>query len=290
MNQEYYIVTGKIRKGPYDTVTLVRKIRNGTLTAQSYLQQDEATAPKPAKDWAELAEFFNEKKEERPATAVELGVMQKKKLGDVLQSGIRFLQRNLNTTVFSGLFVLFFLLLATVINFGMPHAVQTIAYMICFVLGHFTLSCYMLSVLRMARGQPVDATYMESKILPVMKSLLLSSLFVSTPAIIGLALLTSGLPKAVLGFGLLIFTVPGLFALALYSFTPLLILDKGMDVWDSMETSRKAVLKSGMENAGVIYALYVINFLAGLCILIPMAITMPITTGALTEIYDEMFG
>jgi len=290
MIQEYYIVTGKIRKGPYDTVHLVRKIRNGSLTAQTYLQQDEKDAPKPAKDWAELAEFFNEKKDERPAAMAEHGNFKKKSLGDVLQSGVRFLQRNLNTTVFSGLFVLFYILIVTIISFGLPPAAQTFAYMLCFVTGHFMLSCYMLSVLRMARGQPVDATYLEGKILPVMKSLLLASLFICIPSIIGLAILTSGLPKPVLGIGLFIFVVPGLFTLAIYVFTPLLILDKGSDVWESMETSRKAVLKSGMEHAGIIYAMYVINFLAGLCILIPLAITLPITTGALTEIYDEMFG
>jgi uncharacterized membrane protein len=162
--------------------------------------------------------------------------------------------------------------------------------MLCFILGHFLLSCYMLSVLRMSRGQPVDPGYMKSKIVPVIKSLLMSSVFISLPSILGLAIMTSGMPVAVQVVGLFIFAIPGLFALAVYSFTPLMIIDKGMDVWESMETSRKAVLKGGSESAGVIYALYVINFLAGLCILIPMAITLPITMGALTEIYDDMFG
>jgi hypothetical protein len=54
-----------------------------------------------------------------------------------------------------------------------------------------------------------------------------------------------------------------------------------------MEISRKTVLKGGMENAGVIYALFVINFLAALCALLPLAITLPITIGAIVEMYDE---
>lgn len=288
MHQEYYIVTGKTRKGPYDLVAVVRKLRNGTLTGQTYLQQDESIAPRPAQEWEELAEFFNEIKEERGPTA-EAGAVKRHGLANSLRSGVHFLQRNQYTTVYSGLFVLVIILLAAVISLTLPPAARIFGYAGCFILAHFMLSCYALSVLRMARGQPVDSAYLESKIVPALKSLLLSSIFVCIPCLLGLALLTSGMSSAVELVGLAIFTVPGLFALTLYAFTPLLIMDKGTDIWESMEMSRKAVMLKGTDNVGVIFAMFVMNFLAGLCILLPMSITLPITMGALTELYDERF-
>jgi hypothetical protein len=287
MTQEFYIISAKGRAGPYDLVAVVRKIRNGSLTSNTQLQLGDSAQTKPACEWPELAEFFGEKKDERPAVAERAAATRT--LSTALQSGMHFLQRNQYSTVYAGLLVMLIILIAAFVNFGLPAGLHAFCFMACFVLGHFLVSCYMLSVLRMARGQPIDAAYMQSKIGPALGSLMIASLFVCVPAIFGLALLTSSLPVAVLLIGLLILVVPGLFTLSLYAYTPLLILDKGCDFWEGMEMSRKAVLKGGMEQSGIIYALFVINFLAGLCVFFPMALTLPITMGALADMYDEVF-
>jgi len=289
MTQEYYIISGKTQKGPYDVVALVRKIRNGALTATTQLQLAGSPEPKPAQDWPELAEFFVEKKEDRPAAA-ERGTMQPRSLGKALHTGMAFLQRNQFSTLFSGIYVLIIVTISAAIMMVVPIPLRPISFMLWFVIGYLLLGCYMLVVLRLTRGQPVDLNYVVTKLGPTGKSMLMSSLIISLPAYLGIGLLTSHLPIAALVVGLLVFIIPGLFMMALYAFAPLLILDQGYDFWDAMETSRKAVTKSGLENAGVIYALFVINFLAALCVMIPMAITLPITTGALAEMFDEMFG
>jgi len=283
---EYFILTAKGKKGPYDMIALVRKIRNGALTGTAQLQVSTSEEIKPAQDYPELAEFFEKKDEKAAADEV---TNQHRGLGATLSSGMNFLQRNQASTVFSGLFILIVILVTGCVIFLLPPTVHAAAFMSCFVFAHFLLSCYMLSVLRMARGQPVDLSYLVHKIGPAIKSLLIASLFICFPAIIGLALLTSQLPPMIQLVGLLIFILPGLYMLVLYVFTPLLIFDQGYDMWEAMEKSRKTVLKSGLENTGVIYALFVINFLGGLLVLLPMAITLPITMGAIAEIYDEMF-
>lgn len=287
MTEEYYIINGKNRSGPYDKVAIVWKIRSGAVTAQTLLQQNEATDPKPAQEWPEIADFFNETEDQLP-------VFENNTTGHTfiseMKTGWRFLQQNHNSTVFSGIFVLAIILVATAINIFLPDILHTFAYMVFFVISHFLFSCYMLCVLRMARDQPLDFDYIKMKVGPVAKSLLISSFLVCIPAIIGLAMLTSSLPPAVAAIGLIIFVIPGLFVIGLYAFTPLLILDKGLDFWEGMETSRKFILKQGLDNAGLVYALFVINFLGGLCVLLPLAITLPITTGALANIYDETFG
>jgi len=168
----------------------------------------------------------------------------------------------------------------------LPEGLHAFAYMASFIFTHFLLSCYMLLILRMARGQPVDLSYLKRRIFPSIRPLLLSSMLISLPAVIGIAFFTSSNVEAISAAGFLIFAIPGIYVLTLYVFTPLLILDMEYDFWDAMEMSRKAVLKSGMENTGVIFALFLINSMATLFAIL----TLPITMSGVAEIYDEIFG
>ncbi|MCC7260159.1 MAG: hypothetical protein IT567_03930, partial [Alphaproteobacteria bacterium] len=77
--------------------------------------------------------------------------------------------------------------------------------------------------------------------------------------------------------------------LTCYIFTPLLILEKHMSFWEAMEASRKTVLNMGSHNMGVLLALVVANFLGAIFFLFPLLLTLPITTNALSEIYDDMY-
>ncbi len=284
---QYNIITGKTKTGPYDIVMIVRKIRNGSVTGDTLIQTSDSDIIKPAIEWAQLAEFFTETKDEWTESVAE-GHLHHHNLLRTLSGGWRFLQRNHISSVFSGLLVLALIFMVAAIHLTMTPAFRIFAYMASVMVGHFLFSCYMLVILRTVRGQPVDGPYLQSKILPVIGQLLISSLLISFIAIIGLALLVTSNVVEVSVVGLVIITI-GLFVLTIYAFAPLLILDQQYDFWDAMEASRKSVMKSGAENIGVLFGLFVINFIAGLAILLPMALTLPITTGALAEIYDEMF-
>ncbi len=287
MTQDYYILSGKQRKGPYDLVMLVRKMRNGSLTSATMVQLGEDPA-KPAAEWPGLKDFFNEKKDESTESA-DATKHRQRHLIPTLQSGWRFLQRNHISTVLAAVYILTIIVMASMVHMGLPPYMHITAYLIVFIFSNFLLSFYLLALLRMVRGQPVDIGYIFSKIGPVSRPLLTSSTLVSCPAIAGLVLLVISSTWMFSLVGLFIVAIPGLFILALYSFTPLVIIDQGYDFWDAMEMSRKTVLKGGLETLGVIFALFVINFLGGLLAILPMAITLPITMGALTEIYDESF-
>jgi hypothetical protein len=289
MMNEYYIITDESRAGPYDIVALVRKIRNGSLTQDTLVEADASKQVKPAQEWSELVDFFSNDNEEVIENTA--GHLQSHSLTRTLEGGVRFLQSNLISTVFSGVLILavFFLL---AISLLLPDSMHLPGYIICFILSHFLLSFYMLSVLRMTRGQPVDI-YIFSKIVPHIGQLFLASLLITIPADIGLGFLVSGLTDSswvIAIIGLFIFAVPGLLALALFAFSPILIFDQNYKVFKAMQISFKSIVKSGTENTGVLFSLLAINFVAGLFALLPMAITLPITTSALTEIYDEFFG
>ena len=57
----------------------------------------------------------------------------------------------------------------------------------------------------------------------------------------------------IIGFVLLV--IPGIYLSIAYVFTLPLIADKGMDVWDAMELSRKAVTKHWFKVAGLLFLL-----------------------------------
>jgi len=293
MTQGYYIIEDQDVAGPYDLIMIMRKIRNGTLTPTTLIQMSEndASTTKIAHEWPELAEFFDDDADNW-TISLDHGHLKNHSLRATLKSGWSFLQRNMITSLFSGIFVLVIISLLAAIYLVVPPvpvALRVFAYMAVFIFAHFLLSWYLLIILRMVRGQPADMRYLQKKLFPVLDQLLIFSTVVSIPAIIGLGILALGKTMVFYIAGMLILTIPGGFALATFAFVPLLITDQGYNLWDAMSASRKAVFKSGTENIGIIFALFVINFISGLLVLLPMAITLPVTAGSLAEIYDELF-
>ena len=91
--------------------------------------------------------------------------------------------------------------------------------------------------------------------------------------------------------GFLLCILPGIYLLvAWWMFTPLLILDKGLDFWPALECSRKVVTKHWWT----CFALFLLTFfvwIAGfLACGIGMFVTLPIAVGAGVYAYEDIFG
>ena len=78
----------------------------------------------------------------------------------------------------------------------------------------------------------------------------------------------------VIGFVLLI--LPGIYLSIAYVFTLPLIADKGMDVWDAMELSRKAVTKHWFKVFGLFFLLSLIMTLGALALGIGLIWAVPL--------------
>ncbi|HEU5048203.1 MAG TPA: hypothetical protein VFT64_10220 [Rickettsiales bacterium] len=294
MSHEYYIIHENGNQGPYDLVALVIKIRNGSLRAEMHVQRNDKSDAYPAQDWEELREFFIAKAEPEHVTKPEPGLKhhytRKLSLLDALKGGINFLQQNQVSTLFSGLIILLILLGALGVSFMVPPEWRVPCYMIGFIMLHFLLSCYLLLILRMTRGQPMNLPYFAKRIKSRFLKMIRSSMLASFPVMIGFILfmqLENALVVSIIG--LLIIIIPGIYTMTIYSFAPLLIADKDYNVWEAMETSRSAILKGGSENCGVYFSLNTINLIGGLFMLLPMAVTLPVTMSAICEFYDELF-
>lgn len=287
MSTHFYIVDEVGNKsGPHDLVYMVKKIRSGTIVKTTMVTMEKSAPPQPAEAFEELLDFLEEQSVEVPSLQ-EVQIKKVRTLNHWLKSGWGFLQENQLSTMYSGLYVVYLLLSSAMVAVVFPPAMEMLGYMGCFIIGQYFFTGYLYSVLRMVRSQPVDMSFIRLKMSPIKKQLLITSVMMSFFIIIGILLMIAGGTAAIVG--LLIVALPGFYKISLFIFAPLLILDKGMNYWDALDTSRKTVNKSGLENTGIIFALLIINFVAGLCFLVPMIVTLPITIAAICEMYDEIF-
>jgi len=76
--------------------------------------------------------------------------------------------------------------------------------------------------------------------------------------------------------GFLLLILPGIYLSIAYVFTLPLIVDKEMDIWDAMETSRKAVTKHWFKVFGLFILLSLIMALGALALGIGLIWAVPL--------------
>ncbi len=90
--------------------------------------------------------------------------------------------------------------------------------------------------------------------------------------------------------GFLLCIIPGLIVLALYIFTPALIVEKNLDFWAAMEESRKIVKEHLFEMTLFFFILSLINLVGLLLCGIGIIFTLPLSFAAVAVGYDELVG
>ena len=90
-----------------------------------------------------------------------------------------------------------------------------------------------------------------------------------------------------MGFALLI--LPGIYFALSYSFAPYLLMAKNMGIWESMETSRKAVTKNFWRFFWLSLILAIVNIVGAMLLLIPLFWLIPISVIAFGEVYNHTF-
>jgi len=107
-----------------------------------------------------------------------------------------------------------------------------------------------------------------------------------------LPLILAGIIAHVLtGIGFLLCVFPAIYLLvAWWLFTPLLIIDKGLDFWAAMECSRKVVTHHWWQCFGLALMAFLLKLFGGLLCLIGIFVTIPIAVGAVVCAYEDIFG
>jgi len=106
-----------------------------------------------------------------------------------------------------------------------------------------------------------------------------------------LPLLLTGLLTAVLvGLGLLLLLVPGIYLLVGYAFASYLVVDRRMDFWQAMELSRRTVNPIWFNVFALILLLLLINLGGAMVLGLGLVITVPLTTCTLSVAFADIFG
>ncbi|GAB4383308.1 MAG: hypothetical protein Kow00121_44950 [Elainellaceae cyanobacterium] len=92
----------------------------------------------------------------------------------------------------------------------------------------------------------------------------------------------------VLGFLLLL--IPGIYLAVAYTFTSPLIIERKMDFWQAMETSRKVVTKQWFSFLWLGILVFFINVAGALACGLGLLVTVPLTYCTYVAAYENIFG
>jgi uncharacterized membrane protein len=93
-----------------------------------------------------------------------------------------------------------------------------------------------------------------------------------------------------LSIGAVLCVLPALFIAGLYLFTFLLIIDRELDFWEAMETSRRIASKDYLEFTLFVLVLLVLNLAGVMALVIGVLVTIPLSFAAVTCAYNELVG
>ena len=92
----------------------------------------------------------------------------------------------------------------------------------------------------------------------------------------------------VAGFFLLV--LPGIYLSIAYSFSPYLIVEKNMGVWEALETSRKAITEYWWRYFGLMLVALLLVIIGSIPLLIGLLWVIPIIAIATGEVFAKTFG
>lgn len=279
---EYFIVVDGIKKGPFDIVSMIRKIRNGQLLPDTMIADSPISDPIAAMEFTNLREIFEEQaiigdisiKDKFDVTPITLKHLasRAKEFIDTHNMGIPI----------AGGFILVIIMAIFMIKSLIP---SDIAYKIVgSIIGYFIFMLMQASYLRMVRMQPLSLGYIISTLkrysVPMLGvSAIIGSIALAIPAIA----FEISMPLAII----LIF-IPGTLVVCFTYFSALLIIDRGFSAMQAISASASFLKKLGGDNIITIYTLILINYIAAPLIIL-LLLTLPLTVAVLNEIYDDNY-
>jgi uncharacterized membrane protein len=271
--KQYYTYENNEFKGPYDALAIIKKIRSGTLSGDTWVR-DEENKDELVKNIPIFAEVLADS--QVASSATDHGNKHLEFLG-LIRAGIRFVGNNQMSLALSGLTIL------SIIIFGFLFSViPFLGFFIGTAFGYISFSAFLFYILKCSRGQYVNFSHVLNRIKANFKNLFLAGL-VSTSVLSLTLLLTLKVSSL-----FLLLIIPGLFVLAFFILAPLIIMDLDADYKTALTQSYHKIMSRGLDDVGIIFGMVVINFVATLAALAPLVFSLPITGQAIINIYEDI--
>lgn len=297
--------------GPIDLVTMQQWAREGRIAGSTQVWDSRTGNWQPAAQIAELAAVFSAPPPapsvDAPAPGVELAdqVLQRGytvAFGDWLSQGWDFFKANMG-----------FALGACWIVFGLSFGASAIGMIPCFgavaqmafnlVVQPVLIGGVWYVLLQRRRGQPATV----GGVFDGFKLFFAQSILVNL--IMGLIILAAALPGAIiaviggvmmksqeviggllLGVGVLIVLVPVFYLSVCYAFAMPLVVDRRMQFWPALETSRRVVAKHWFGIFAFGFVVGLLSLAGLLACIVGLIFTLPMCFCMFVVAYDNIFG
>lgn len=278
----YYIVVNGVKEGPYDILSFIKKVKNGTVDAQTQVSINEAGPYRPAIEVEELKSIIKAEVGQVSSHDVKIDIMTL--LNDSSELWIR---RVVEYTLFFGMIIVAGFGISTGLN-GSPFfadyifVTNYIISVICFTLfGFFT--CYVLTT---KRSQDLD----KSEIKGLLKFSLAPLLMFS--ALISIFILLVGINAIITVITLVVMTI----TLTVLIFVPLLVTDHKMGLKRAVVASIEGFRSLDISAMVLILVIISINIAGALVpaiidsriLLLGLIVIVPLSLTIIAHIYDHV--
>lgn len=279
---DYFIRDKQQPDGPHDMMALIRKIRNGAIGESTIISKGIEGELKAAGQWPELAEFFASADTDDVVISRHAHAKPPKQFIDILVQNIQFLRNNPIIAVYSGFFVVLWLIVGALF-LAAGHILPSLVGV---VLSYFLLGGYFHGIYRFVRGNPLGFGGLVAKVGATAIPMLLASVIFAFLMLPALIIYHYVLPQDMAAISLPIVFISMFIIMTFFAFVPLLIVQKRRKFLEAIFESYRAVMQNKAENIGIVFGLTTLNF-----IFLPfLPVILPITSTALAELYEEQFG
>ncbi|MDG1287548.1 MAG: DUF4339 domain-containing protein [Rickettsiales bacterium] len=265
----FYIKYETHQDGPFDLVTMIRKIRKGLIPSDTLVMEETEDNAQPARLHPQLNSFYRELEDDyvsdEAATMVE-----HLNFGAIIAYGWDFFTNNLIAGMLSGLFIFATLCYGLIILIAAQGSFLPSILLIA-IAAVFFLCGFIFLLQRLQRQLPFSLHSVRNFYRDNWTNLILFSLAFSIIHVAALSLLI----------------IPGVILLARSAFAPILVVEKNYHFWHAIEASNRTVTNHGTKLYSTLLALVGINLIAAIFIF-PLLITLPITFAGVLELYNQL--
>lgn len=277
--EEFFIEHERQNYGPYDLMSMIRKIRSGQITAHTVVFSGGEETGRHASDipvfyevFMELAREANEESYDGAAPLTLVGL---------LKGALETFSLNLILSLYTGTLLLLIIGLCLAI-YVLTGGILVTA-LVGGIAGCFLFALYQMAILRKTRMQLVGLGFF----IGIIKRCGLALLLVSVITGVFVFAVPIILTEAVGPVALALILLPGSFIMLAALFAPMLAVDRGMGGIEALRGSCAALRTLGRDNIITLYLLLLMNFIGAAFLLVPLLMSLPLTIAALCEVYDE---
>jgi hypothetical protein len=102
--------------------------------------------------------------------------------------------------------------------------------------------------------------------------------------------LTALVSTILTAIGLVFLILPGIYLAVAYLFAQPLVIDKGADFWQALETSRKLITKKWFAFLGLLLLIFLLNVAGAILFGIGLLVTFPLSVCVIAAAYEDIVG